>query len=121
MREDMAKVLVERTRGGRRIRFNLRRCAFERKSRSKHDQDALAERMPIRFSRTKYLSENLEPLKRFLRSRRDRPWYQVYAEIRRGLAPKNAVDMHIMQHLWGYVLRTRRDVNGKLVMFGHDG
>jgi hypothetical protein len=44
-------------------------------------------------------------LLRFLRRRVGRPWDAVYGEMRAHLAPKNAVQMHVVQHLFQYVDR----------------
>jgi hypothetical protein len=41
----------------------------------------------------------LEPLWRFLQSRVGSCWDNVYSEIRANLSPKNAVQMHVVQHL----------------------
>jgi len=116
MRNDMAKVLVERPRLGARFQFGRRRRAFERKCRSRDGEDTLPSRMPIAFGRSKGLNENLQPLHRFLLSRRNRLWDLIYSEIRQRLATRNVIDMHIMQHLWQYVLFAKRETDGMVVL-----
>lgn len=121
MRSDMPRVLVERPRGGWRGPFGERRRAFERKCRSRDGDDALPARMRMGFASTKWLSENLAPLRRFLMSRRDREWDDVHSEIRACLVPRSAVDMHVLQHLWDYVLFTRREPSGRVVLLDKRG
>jgi len=121
MRNDMAKVLVERPRLGARFQFGLRRREFERKCRSRDGENALPWMMPIAFGRSKGLNENLQPLRRFLLSRRNRLWDHVYSELRQRLAPRNVIDMHIMQHLWHYVLFAKRESAGKVVLTERKG
>lgn len=109
MREDMAQVIVERPRAnGHWARtFSERRHAFERGSRDRSDHDVLAKQMPMRFGRTRYLNENLAPLKKFLRSAVGRPWRLVYSEICAHLATRRAVDVHVRDHLADFVDRTQ--------------
>lgn len=122
MRSDMAKVLVERPRhGAAYLQYRHRRHAFDRKSRSREDLQATPLRMGMGFGRGKSLNENLRPLKRFLLTRRGRKWDRVYAELRAHLAPRNTVDMHVMQHLWEYVLFARRERSGKLILVDAHG
>lgn len=64
------------------------------------------------FSRKK-LGENLQPLARFLQKQVGRPWDKVYAEIRDVCEPTGAVNAHIYQHLWDFVIKD--------VFIGEDG
>lgn len=91
----MHKVLVERPRRGGGHEPGERRLPFE-------DQPVRGP-MRERQRRTKWLSENLSPLERYLQSQVGRPWRLVYSEIRRNLAPRNAVQMHILQHLFQFI------------------
>ncbi|MFT3927466.1 MAG: hypothetical protein QM778_33340 [Myxococcales bacterium] len=112
----MSKILVERPRYGATLKFRARRHAFDRKSRSRDDEQVLPKQMGMGFGRGKSLNENLQPLRAFLLSQRGRNWDQVYGEIRSRLAPRSAVDMHVMQHLRHYVLFARRERDGTLVL-----
>jgi hypothetical protein len=119
----MSKVIVERPRrGSRDTTFGLFRGRFERASRDRTDHDVLPKRMPmrVRVGDFKELNENLAPLGRFLRSRVGRPWNSVYSELRAHLAPKRAIDMHILQHLYGFVRFARRE-GGEVWLYEHDG
>ena len=121
MRSDMAKVLVERPRRGGWRRFRDRRCAFDRKTRTRADEPAHQLRMGMGFAADKSLNENLEPLRRFLLARRGCHWDRVYSEIRSRLAPRSTVDMHVMQHLWEFVLFARHERSGALVLVDRFG
>src|SRR5262245_12237474 len=121
MRRDMAKVLVERPRYGSGSRYRDRRQEFDRKTRTRADGLAHPQRMGMGFAGGKSLNEDLEPLRRFLLPRRGCHWDQVYSEIRTRLAPRSAVDMHVMQHLWEFVLFARRERSGALVLIDNCG
>jgi len=101
MREDMYELLLERPRGGRRIRHVRRRLSPLRMD----EAEAAPKRVSIGrgIDKTKWLSENLAPLRRYLESRLGEPWDQVYSEIRRHLRFDCAVQLHVLQHLFEYV------------------
>lgn len=101
MRSDMPKLLVERPRGGRRLRHqrvNLRGV---------RDLDDLPKRLSIAHDnpRSKWLSENLEPLARLLERRVGMKWDSVYSEIREHVRFDNPIQLHVLQHLWQFVER----------------
>lgn len=102
----MAKVIVERPR------HNSRALNLDEKSQARRWQrfgdraETLPRRSsPARMRRDLYksLNENLAPLRRFLNSRCGQHWSKVYSEIRSGINPASAVQMHILQHLEHYV------------------
>ena len=110
MRKDMNRKLVERPRWGHsacNVDVRSQRARMRLLTRVE-DYDSLFthSKMRPRLGMGKDLSENLQPLVRYLRSSCGRPWNKVYSEIRKNLAPTSAVDMHIMQHLWHFVERT---------------
>jgi hypothetical protein len=111
MREDMAKVIVERPRGGR---------GFAGKGSVRHYQRMDLEELPShesmlpRFGQRKWLNENLAPFRRFLRSRVGRPWNDVYSEIRARINVNSAVQLHIWQHLQDYVCTNVYGSRGEL-------
>lgn len=115
MRADMAKILVERPRLGAGKRARVYRQLL---------REDRADLLPVRegmgrchsFSApTKQLNENLAPLRRFLRSRLGRPWDQVHREIMQHVSFENAVQQHILQHLWQYVERHVEIIDGRPV------
>ncbi len=54
-------------------------------------------------SRSKWLSENLAPLRRFLLRRLGRPWNDVHSEICAHIGLRSAVQKHVLDHLRHYV------------------
>jgi hypothetical protein len=50
-------------------------------------------------------AENLRPLWRFLRQQVGRRWDAVFAEVRRRVPPRGAVNLHVYQHLNDLVTR----------------
>ncbi len=112
MREDMAKVIVTRPRLGgtppgksgkraqRAMRYPEEAARFEPMSRGRG---------------TKFLSEHLSPLERFLERRRGQHWDSVFSEICRNLRPSNTVQQHVRDHLWDFVLLNVRVECGVLV------
>ena len=103
MRSDMAKVIVERPRGGR-----LRKS--RQKGYRRYLQRAAAAGLPTRECMlgrwkggTKFFSEHLGPLCKFLRSQVGRPWNKVHSEICRHVRPDSVVQNHILTHVWDEV------------------
>src|SRR5690242_7297824 len=116
MRKDMNNLLCERSRGGPRLktkRVHGRR--FEWESAPKRGP------MPGKLRRTKWLSENLQPLRRFLLSKLGRPWDQVYGEIRADLKVTRAIDMHILFHL-DHMVHTQVRIDDRVPhVMGYEG
>jgi hypothetical protein len=91
MREDMAKVIVERPRRG---------AGWARKGRAAKRLGDYPFRENGRYGgRTKFLNENLAPLERFLHAQVNRPWNKVYSEIRARIKPGNTVQEHVLTHI----------------------
>lgn len=95
MREDMAKVLVERPR--------KHKGGDAEAARRRNDFDG-PEFLGIRAGYTyRALNENLSPLRRYLRAQVGRPWSKVYSEIASGIDRRNTVQQHICQHLDDFI------------------
>jgi hypothetical protein len=103
----MAKVIVERPRRGHKDG-----PATTRMDRHMANQDVrcLNEDSPafdnkvsmkrhVMRANLKELNENLNPLKRYLRSNVGRPWNKVYSDICKEISLNNAVQRHILEHL----------------------
>lgn len=107
MRDDMAKIIVERPRRGDHS---------ERKGRTRQLEDLPQyegmRRPHLLRGWGKELNENLQPLRRYLERQVGRPWDKVYAEIARNLRVDNTVQQHVRDHLQDYVAVTPRRVFG---------
>jgi hypothetical protein len=116
MRTDMNKLLCERPRGGPRLKT-------KRVHGRRFDWESAPKRgpMPGKLRRTKWLSENLQPLRRFLLSKLGHHWDQVYGEIRADLKVTRAIDMHILFHLDHMVHTQARFVGRVLEVMERDG
>jgi hypothetical protein len=106
MRHDMDKVLCEHPRGGPRCK---------RRSRFRGALEDAPRREPISRHRggTKWLSENLGPLRRWLLAQTGRPWDAVHGELRARIDPGNVVQLHIWEHAQHYVARCVEIVGGR--------
>lgn len=109
MRRDMFEVIIERPRGG---------AGREKRNRREERTPRAFERAPKREGMsmgrgTKWLNENLAPLRRFLRRRTGRPWSQVSSEMRAALSMRSAVQKHVMDHVRQYVEENVVFVDGK--------
>ncbi len=96
MRYDMFKVIVERPRWG---------ASHAPPVKLKRDRDpnckfiGLKKHAKCEAAYTKSLNENLQPLVRFLRSRRGARWDDVFSEICAQLDTGSTVKMHVRMHL----------------------
>jgi hypothetical protein len=110
MREDMSKVLVEKPRhgsdnGGISSRHARRSIKHELRIANDYEDAHFDQRVSMKGHLhehrwdEKELNENLNPLRRFLRSNVGRLWDDVYSEIMAGINMNNAVQFHVWQHL----------------------
>lgn len=122
----MSEVIIERPRGGAGWGRDWPRIPWHKLDL---DDDGLCDggpklrRMGPR-GRSKWLNENLAPLRRFLRSAVGRPWNAVHAEICAHIAPRSAVQKHVLDHLYQYVERNPVMINGwphRPVGYGRSG
>ena len=103
MRSDMAKVIVERPRIF--SRHPSRKKGY-RKSLQSVPVDELPRGEPMlgRWKgRSRYLNEHLGPMRRFLRSNIGRPWNKVHQELCEHVSFDNAVQAHVLVHIYEYV------------------
>lgn len=103
MRADMAKVIVERPRHGSR-------SPSRKKGYRKYLQSMPVDELPIyepmlgRWKGLqKWLNEHLGPMRRFLRSNVGRPWNKVHQELCEHVSFDNAVQGHVLSHIYDYV------------------
>src|SRR5687767_8669402 len=104
MRDDMAKLIVERPRYGGGVKYP--RAAVRGRSRYGAPPDGLPRRQGIRkpwrlfaAGAEKHFNENLAPLHRFLRSQAGRPWDKVRAEIAAQVGRDSVIQFHVWQHI----------------------
>lgn len=105
MRSDMDKVIVERPRLGSRL-------PSRKKGYRKHIQSMPVEDLPRREpllgrwkGRERYLNEHLGPMRRFLRSNVGRPWNNVHRDLCEHVSFDNAVQAHVLSHIYDFVHR----------------
>jgi hypothetical protein len=104
MREDMAKLIVERAR------LN---AGAQRKGRARNPEDmpmheGMRRAQELRGN-PKNFNENLAPLRRFLERQVGRPWNKVYAEITAHLRVNSTVQQHVRDHLHDFVAVVARE------------
>ena len=64
--------------------------------------------------KSKYLSDHLGPLRRFLRSHVGQPWNDVYSKLCRQLNTNTLTGQHVLSHVWDYVVRHTEIIEGVL-------
>jgi len=103
MRSDMAKVIVERPRIGSRAK--TRKKGYRKYLKSMPIED-LPRNEPLlgRWKgRDKFLNEHLGPMRRFLRSNVGRLWNHVHRDLCEYVSFDNAVQSHVLDHIYDYV------------------
>ncbi|ACC79932.1 hypothetical protein [Nostoc punctiforme] len=111
----LSEIVIERPRGGRRI--SLKKVTGFKKQLYKITQDAIQDGLlnpylikPI--NKSKYLSDHLGPLRRFLRSQVGQPWNDVYSQLFQRLDPSTMAGQHVIGHVWDYVERHVEIIDG---------
>ncbi|MGB0907228.1 MAG: hypothetical protein ACPGVT_07025 [Maricaulaceae bacterium] len=119
MREDMFKVIVERPRRGSRYAIKSKIRYDKHSDRSR----VTGKRLVMEATGcTKYLNENLAPLRRYLGRQIGRRWDDVFSEICARLDTGSTVKMHVREHLDDFVTRkVWRDDEGVLMASAHWG
>lgn len=102
------EIVIERPRSG--MRMSQRKLTGFKKELNQitieASQDGLLSpyRIKSRYKyKTKYLSDHLGPLRRFLRSKVGQPWNQVYSELCQRLDSNTVTGQHVLDHVWDYV------------------
>lgn len=102
------EIVIERPRRGMRI--SLKRVTGNKKALEKLTDDASEDGLLCPYllkarNRTKYFSDHLGPLYRWLRSKVGQQWDDVYSELCQRLDTSTLSGQHILFHLWGFVER----------------
>jgi hypothetical protein len=98
MRDDMARVIVERPR----IPAYKARKGRQRDLDNLPSHEGMRRGAALRGDR-KTLNENLKPLRRYLEKLVGRPWDKVYSEIAEHLRVSSTVQQHVRDHLKDFV------------------
>lgn len=113
MREDMAKVVIERPRYGhsdpsKKTALRLRHYDPDK------EYDEYPKHIPASMRRgTKGFSDLLGPLRRYLRSNVGRPWNKVWSEMKQNLDCRKTTGQHIFDHVkWEVDLHVEVDEHG---------
>lgn len=124
MRDDMFKVIVERPRRGvgyyRTLRNEYRAAKhFKIDHDFMVDDEYCSSKQPMRSRHIgwdgKSFSENLNPLRRYLKRQVGRCWNDVYSDICKNLDTGSTVKQHVRDHLKDYVsTKTYRDEDGEV-------
>lgn len=103
MRSDIAKVVIERPRYNHKDPSKKTGQRIHRYYPGDEYED-LPQREPASRGRgTKYFTDFLNPLERFLRSNVGRPWDKVYSELCAHLDRRKTTGRHVFEHLEDFV------------------
>lgn len=102
----LGEIVIERPRSG--LRISLRKHSGYRKYLDKITADATEDGLLNQYiikprNKTKYFSDHLGPLHRWLRFKVGQPWNKVYSELCYKLDPRGLSGQHILSHVWGFV------------------
>jgi hypothetical protein len=98
MREDMARVIVQRPRIRAFSKRGMRRLPLEELPA----HEGMRRPHELRGC-SKSFNENLAPLRRYLERQVGRPWNKVYSEIAARLHTSSTVQQHVRDHLQDFV------------------
>lgn len=108
MRSDMFKVIVERPRSGSR-------APWPSGYRRELDSEDLPSKIGMRPRRwSKWLNENLAPLRRFLVRQAGRAWNDVFSEICQTIDNRSTVKQHVRGHIEDFVAIRTALVEGRI-------
>jgi hypothetical protein len=111
----LGEVVIERPRGGMRI--SLKKITGYKKALQKITDEAITDGLLSPYlvktrRRTKYFSDNLGPLRRWLRSHEGEPWDAVYREICQLIETQTLCGQHLLSHVWGFVEKDVEIIDG---------
>jgi len=110
-----SEIVIERPRGGMRI--SLKKLKGFKKQLQKLTEDASQDGLLSPYlikprNKSKYLSDHLGPLRRFLRSQVGQPWNDVHSELCRRLDGSTMAGQHVLDHVDDYVERQVELIDG---------
>ncbi len=114
MRDDMAKIVVERPRVGGGLNTKGRALLKEALHRDPEDATSgQAMRPRGRGADRKRFNDHLNPLYRFLRSAVGRPWNKVRADLAEQIRPTSTMQQHVLEHVRDIVHEHVQIIDGK--------
>lgn len=116
MRSDMGRLIIERPRYGHRDRYRLigTRGNWDQKQQ-RSPLDEAPKREPLGRGGTKYFSDRLRPLFRFLDKQVGRLWDDVWSEISQVVPANGTMQVHARNHVFDFVeVRCLRGEDGRL-------
>ncbi|QSJ15335.1 hypothetical protein JYQ62_26285 [Nostoc sp. UHCC 0702] len=111
----LSEIVIERPRGGMRIslkKFKGFKKQLDKLTEEASEDGLLSPYLIKPINKSKYLSDHLGPLRRFLRSQVGQPWNDVYSELCQRLDTKTMAGQHVLSHLWDYVERHVEIIDG---------
>ncbi|WP_204103035.1 MULTISPECIES: hypothetical protein [Spirulina sp. CCY15215] len=103
------RIVIERPRGG--LRVSCKKVKGYKKSLDRITREASEEGLlksfviKKKYWKSRYFSDNLAPLYRWLRSYTGQPWKIVYSELCYQLDTSTLSGQHILSHVWDFVER----------------
>jgi hypothetical protein len=104
----LSEVVIERPRRG--LRISLKKQSGYKKQLHKLTQEATEDGLfrpylikTSELSKTKRLTDHLEPLKRYLHSKVGQPWNDVYSDLCQRFDRRNIAGRHLLDHAYGEV------------------
>jgi len=124
MRDDFAKVLVERPRHGHHRNYGEVRNLKQFRDHEMFDgtgRESMKKRYDS-YGDRKSFNEHLNPLKGWLRTCVGKNWDKCYSELRQKFDARSVINNHILEHLWDYVERNAFvGEDGKIYVLQHRG
>ena len=111
----LSEITIERPRRGMRI--SLKKTTGFKKRMNELMREACEGELLRPYllkprNKSKDLSDHLNPLRRFLRSRVGQPWDTVYSELCQRLSCNTLAGQHVRSHIWDFVERHVEIVDG---------
>uniref|UniRef100_B8HYE3 Uncharacterized protein n=1 Tax=Cyanothece sp. (strain PCC 7425 / ATCC 29141) TaxID=395961 RepID=B8HYE3_CYAP4 len=111
----LGEIVIERPRGGMRV--SLKKMHGFKKQLAKLTEEASEDGLLSPYlikprNKSKYFSDHLGPLRRYLRSQVGQPWNQVYSQLCQRLDPSTLAGQHVLSHVWHYVERHAELIDG---------
>ena len=102
----LSEITIERPRSGMRI--SLKKTTGFKKRLQKLTQDASEDGFLRPYllkprNKSKYLSDHINPLRRYLRSHLGHSWNDVFSKLCKRLSSNTLAGQHVRSHIWDFV------------------